>query len=96
MNTRLTFTIPLTALQRIKKWHVEHRSDHPLEYQVWDAVLTLWLMGLVGWLPAFALRAWWAMPLCAVASIAPSLYVSWRQRAHAGQRLRCDWLHCAG
>ena len=55
MNPRLTHSIPLTELQRIKKWHVAHRGEHPLEYHLWDTVLTLWLMGWVGWLPASAL-----------------------------------------
>ncbi len=41
----------LNELQRIKQWHVHHRQDHPLEYHLWDAMLTLWLMGWVGWLP---------------------------------------------
>ena len=47
----------LDELQRIKQWHVDHRSDHPVEYHLWDAMLTLWLMGWVGWLPAFAFEA---------------------------------------
>ena len=82
----------LQELQRIKQWHVAHRSDHPLEYHLWDAMLTLWLMGWVGWLPAFAFNAMWAAPLCVLASMAPSLYVTWRMRAHRAHRVRCDWL----
>ena len=35
--------ITLSELQRIKQWHVDHRDDHPLEYQLWDGLLTLWL-----------------------------------------------------
>lgn len=35
----------LTELHRIKLWHVAHRRDRPLEYHLWDAILTLWLMG---------------------------------------------------
>ena len=37
----------LEELQRIKQWHVDHKADHPLEYHLWDAVLTFWLR--VGW-----------------------------------------------
>jgi hypothetical protein len=85
--------LTLSKLQRIKKWHVAHRSEHPLEYQLWDVMLILWVMGRVGWLPAFTLDAPWAYPLCLLAVLAPSLYVSWRQQAHAMQRLRCDWLN---
>jgi hypothetical protein len=82
----------LDELQRIKQWHVDHRSDHPVEYHLWDAMLTLWLMGWVGWLPAFAFEAMWAAPLCMTAMFAPTLYVTWRCRAHRAQRLRCDWI----
>ena len=96
MTNRLTRTLPktisLAELQRIKKWHVAHRAEHPVEYQLWEAVLTLWVMGWVGWLPAFAFDAWWALPLCAVAMAAPGLYIGWRAKAHALQRVRCEWL----
>ncbi|MBI2769931.1 MAG: hypothetical protein HYX47_09930 [Burkholderiales bacterium] len=81
----------LAELQRIKQWHVNHRADHPLEYHLWDAILTLWVMGWVGWLPAFAFNEIWTMPLCVAAMAAPSLYVSWRYKAHLARRLRCDW-----
>jgi hypothetical protein len=82
----------LDELQRIKQWHVDHKGQHPVEYHLWDATLTLWLMGWVGWLPTFAFEATWAAPLCAVAMFAPTMYVAWRSRAHAARRLRCDWL----
>ena len=82
----------LDEIHRIKKWHVAHRRDHPVEYHLWDAMLTLWLMGWVGWLPAIAFGAYWAAPLCLVASLAPSAYVAWRMKAHQQHRLRCDWV----
>jgi hypothetical protein len=82
----------LSELQRIKQWHVDHRGDHPVEYHLWDAMLTLWVMGWVGWLPAMALDAVWAAPLCMAAVFAPTLYVTWRARAHRMRRLRCDWI----
>jgi hypothetical protein len=81
----------LDELQRIKKWQVAHRMDHPVEYHMWDAILTLWVMGWVGWLPAYAFGALWTMPLCALGMAAPSLYVAWRLKAHREHRLRCDW-----
>ncbi len=85
----------LAEIQRIRQWHVAHRSDHPIEYHLWDAVLTLWLLGWVGWLPAFATGdAVWAAPLFLVGMHAPSAYTRWRARAHERQRLRCDWLEC--
>ena len=82
----------LAELQRIKQWQVRHRLDHPVEYHLWDMMLTLWLVGWVGWLPTFAFDAVWAAPLCFTAMCAPALYVRWRIRAHAAGRLRCDWL----
>ena len=41
----------LNQLRDLKRWHVSHRRDHPLEYQVFDVVLTLWLLGWVGAVP---------------------------------------------
>ena len=82
----------LDALQRIKRWHVEHQSEHPVEYRAWDAMLVLWLAGWVGWIPAFTFDALWAAPLLVLAMSAPQLYVGWRARAHRARRLRCDWL----
>jgi hypothetical protein len=88
--------LTLSQLQRIKKWHVAHKADHPLEYQLLDMVLMLWVMGWVGWLPALAFEAPWALPLCGLGVALPQLYVGWRIRAHRAQRLRCDWLNlCA-
>lgn len=83
--------VPLSELHRIRRWHVEHAKDHPVEYQLWDVVITCWLMGWVGWLPTFALDAWWASGLCLMGTLVPSLYVGWRARAHANNRLRCEW-----
>lgn len=82
----------LDELQRIKFWLVEHRADHPVEYHLWDLVLTLWVMGWVGWFPTFAFGQGWAAPLCFGGTMVPRLYVGWRTRAHQARRLRCDWL----
>lgn len=84
--------ITLAQLQRVKDWHVAQQGARPLEYQVWEAVLTLWMMGWVGWLPAFAFEAPWAYPLCLLGIFTPRLYVDWRAHAHGTRRLRCDWL----
>ncbi len=88
MITRLT----LSELQRIKQWLVAHREEHPVEYNLWDAVLTVWLIGWLGWLPALTLDMEWLFPFCFAAMLSPSLYVGWRERADAAHRLRCDWL----
>ena len=84
--------VTLAQMERLKKWHIAERGKHPAERQVWEAVLTLWMMGWVGWIPAFEFEAPWAYPLCLLGVLAPRLYVGWRARAHAAQRLRCDWL----
>lgn len=99
MNTLIKRAFPIGELQRIKKWQVVHRPGHEIEYQTWDAVLTLWLMGCVGWLllpvVALPLDLLWVVPLCAFATAAPELYIHLRKKAHLRQRLRCDWIHLA-
>ena len=85
--------VPLNEIQRIKRWHVSHRAEHPLEYHLWDTVLSIWMMGCVGFLPALVLDAWWAFPLLLAAFMAPHLYVHFRIRADRANRLRCDWLN---
>ena len=65
----------LDELQRIKQWHVAHRREHPLEYHLWYAILTLWLVGWVGWFPAYALEQFWSIPLCVLGTATPSIYV---------------------
>jgi hypothetical protein len=82
----------LRQLQRIKRWQVDHQSTHPVEYLIWEVVLTLWVMGWIGGLPAFELEVPWAYPLCLLGILSPKLYVSWRARAHAAGHLKCDWL----
>ncbi|GAC1606750.1 MAG: hypothetical protein NVS3B2_14720 [Ramlibacter sp.] len=84
--------MPLAELQRIKHWHARHRVEHPVEYQLWDAMLTLWVAGWVGWIPASAFHQLWAIPLCLLAVAAPGLYCAWRRKAHREQRVRCDWI----
>jgi hypothetical protein len=83
--------LSLAQLQRIKQWREAHRQRF-VECQLWDAVLTLWMLGWTGWLPAFTLDANWALPLCLLAVLTPQFYVSLRARAHDAERLRCDWI----
>ncbi len=83
-------------LHRIRQWHIAHRAEHPLEYHLWDAVLTLWVLGCTGWLPAYVFHAWWAVPLLALGLLTPGGYVGWRAHAHALRRIRCEWLPAAG
>ena len=90
--SRRETSITLAELQRIKQWHADHRAEHPLEYYLWDVVLTLWLMGWVGWFPAYLFDQWWGVPLCCLGMLIPSIYVTWRSSAHRRHKLRCDWL----
>ncbi len=84
--------ISLAQIERLKNWRVAHHKDQPVECYTWEGVLTLWMMGWVGWLPAFAFEAPWAYPLCLLGMWTPVLYARLRAHAHATQRLRCDWL----
>ena len=84
--------LTLPRLKRIRRWHLAHKADHPLEYELWDFVMMVWVMGWVGWLPAFVLELPLAYPLCLLGMVTPQLYVRWRARAHVSGRLRCDWL----
>ena len=82
----------LQELQRIKRWQAAHGREHPVECRAWNVMLTLWVVGWVGWIPAFAFGLFWMAPLLVAAGFAPTLYVAWRARAHQQQRVRCDWL----
>jgi len=84
--------ITLAQFKRLKDWREAQRGAHPMECQVWEAVLTAWMMGWIGWLPAYVFEAPWAYPLCVLGTLAPRLYVYTRARAHFARRLRCDWL----
>lgn len=92
MLSWLSLSITLDLLQTVKQWHVEHAADHPIELQLWDAVLASWLMGWIGWLPTWVLDAWWAAPPLLLGMMAPRLYIGWRAKAHASRRIRCDWI----
>lgn len=87
--------LSFSELHRIRLWHLTHRAEHPLECELWDAVITVWLMGWVGCLPMVVLDALWVAPLCVLGMLTPQLYVGWRARAHVRQKLRCDWLGTA-
>ena len=98
MSTPLTppsprrISLSLTHLQRVRQRLLRERPANRIEFAVWEAVLTLWILGWTGWLPAFALVAPWAFPLCVLGMLVPRLYVRARARAHDAGRLRCDWL----
>ena len=84
--------LSLVTFQRIRDWHVTEHAGHPMEHRVWEAVMTLWIMAWIGWLPAYTFEATWAYPLCLLGVLAPRLYIALRAHAHHSGRLRCDWL----
>lgn len=86
----------LRRMTSLKRWHVEHRDESPIEYHAWDAMLTCWLLGWMGVPPALLLHWNWAVLLCVPLFFAPPLYVALRSRLHRLGRLRCDWLDAAG
>jgi hypothetical protein len=85
--------LTLAQLQRVKLWHAAHEREGTLEYRIWQLVLTVWLMGWMGWLPAFVFDANWAYPLCVAGMLLPQAYICARARAQSAGLLRCDWLH---
>jgi hypothetical protein len=82
----------LQQLSRVKRWQVAHRACAPLEYHVWDTVLTLWLMGWVGLPAAVLVQTAAGVAACIAMSFAPAFYVELRTLLHQTGRLRCDWL----
>lgn len=92
MLSWLTHSVSLAELQNIKRWHIENAQSHPLELQLWDAVISSWMMGWFGWFPVWILEAWWAAPALLLGMLSPRLYIGWREHAHRLHRLRCDWI----
>ena len=91
----------LAEFEAMKAWHQRHWRDHPLEKQVWDFVLTLWLASWVGFPSAWLSHATWVEASCVPLFFLPSLYVALlflpgayvrlRQRLHRAGIVRCDW-----
>ena len=82
----------LTQFQDLRHWHLRHWHDQPLEKQLWDSVLTLWVIGWVGGPAALLLREPGFMLLCLALLFLPQAYVALRRSLHRRKRLRCDWL----
>ena len=85
----------LQQLSAVKRWHINHPRSGSVEVNLWDAVLTCWVLGWMGLAPAAVLSPQMGLPLCAALSLMPSLYVQLRRRLHQRGRLRCDWLSSA-
>ena len=86
----------LQQLSAVKRWHQTHRHEAALEYQLWDAILTCWVLGWVGLPAAVVLAPRGGLVACALLFCAPELYVALRTWLHRRRRLRCDWLASAG
>ena len=82
----------LQQFEALKVWHLRQGLRHPVEKCVWDAVLTLWLLGWVGTPAAFMLQLDWAVILGLGLLFLPGLYVAARRWLHRKHRLRCDWI----
>jgi hypothetical protein len=82
----------LNQLNSLKNWHLRQGMNKRIEWQMWEGVLTLWLLGWTGIPAAMLADAAW-MPLACMGLIAvPSAYVWLRSQLHRRGRLRCDWL----
>lgn len=80
----------LDQFHSLKVWHSGH--PRPMEKNVWDAVLTLWMLGWVGIPTTLLLGQPMLVFACIGAILAPSVYVAFRQHLHRAGRLRCDWI----
>ena len=85
----------LQQMATVKRWHLTHRHDRWVEYQLWDAVLTCWVLGWFGLPAAVFLAPALGVAVCAALSFAPEAYLQLRRRLHRRGVLRCDWLGCA-
>ena len=85
----------LHQFHALKTWHRQH-GHHPVEKNVWDAVLTVWLSGWVGSPTAFMLHSGWAEAACLSVLFLPGFYVALRRRLHRHRLLRCEWISALG
>ena len=82
----------LAQFQELRHWHLRHWREQPIEKQLWDSVLTLWIVGWVGGPAALLSHQLWAAAVCLCLLPLPGAYVALRARLHRQKRLRCDWL----
>ena len=85
----------LQQFHSLKVWHCRH-GRHPVEKNVWDTVLTIWLMGWVGAPTAFLMHSAWAVAACLSVLFLPGLYVAARRWMHRSHLVRCDWISALG
>jgi hypothetical protein len=84
----------LQQLSSIKQWHLAHPL-HPMEQQVWDGFLAVWVAGWTGLPAAWLMNSASVLMLCGLLVVLPGLYVRLRKHLHRKGALRCDWLASA-
>jgi hypothetical protein len=82
----------LQQLSTLRRWHADHQRRCPVEYQAWETVLTLWVLGGVGLPVSVLLERPATAAACLAALVTPRLYVALRRLLHRRRWLRCDWL----
>jgi hypothetical protein len=82
----------LQQYHSLKVWHRRHWRNHPVEKNLWETILTLWVIGGVGLPTALLLDEPWAAVTCLVLLFVPGRYVALRTRLHYSGRIRCDWI----
>ena len=82
----------LNQLRDIRLWLLGHWQLHPVEKNLFDLVLTAWVVGLVG-IPAALLIGRPGVELACLALLfLPGRYVALRRRLARRGLLRCDWI----
>jgi hypothetical protein len=82
----------LQQFQSLRRWHLRHWHNKPVETHIWDAVVTLWMTGWVAGPAGLLLQIEWAWTGSCALLFLPGLYVALRDRMHRRGTLRCDWI----
>ena len=82
----------LQQYHSLKVWHRRHWRNHPVEKNLWEAILTLWVTGGVGLPVALLVDSPWSTAASLVVLFLPGRYVALRTRLHQSGRMRCDWI----
>ena len=82
----------LQQYHSLKVWHRRHWRNHPVEKNLWEAILTLWLTGGIGLPVSLLIDEPWAAGASFALLFLPGLYVALRIRLHRRGKLRCDWI----
>jgi len=82
----------LDELHALKLWHERHEHHSPLEAAIWNALVTMCVMGWVGAPIAWLLGRKLFILVGVLATFLPGRYVALRVALHRSGRLRCDWV----